>query len=55
MPLRRFDRDNFAPIVGFHNDEVGCKKCPKNHGANANHAIVPPYAGGIDNFHGNCW
>ena len=24
MSVRRFDRDNFAPIVGFHNDEVGC-------------------------------
>ena len=22
--VRRFDRDNFALIVGFHNDEVGC-------------------------------
>ena len=23
MSVRRFDRDNFAPIVAFHNDEVG--------------------------------
>ena len=22
--FRRFDRDNFAPIVGFQNNEVGC-------------------------------
>ena len=22
--VRRFNRNNFAPIVGFHNDEVGC-------------------------------
>ena len=28
MPVRRFDRDNFAPIVGFHNDEVGCSYFP---------------------------
>ena len=77
MSVRRFDRDNFALIVGFHNDEVGCpyfqvfattlpfdplyghtwwcKKWRKNHAANKNHAIVSPYAGVIDNFHGNCW
>ena len=24
MSVRRFDRDKFALIVGFHNDEVGC-------------------------------
>ena len=24
MSVRRFDRDNFAPIVGFHNDDVNC-------------------------------
>ena len=24
MSVRRSDRDNFTPIVGFHNDEVGC-------------------------------
>ena len=22
--VTRFDRDNFVPNVGFHNDEVGC-------------------------------
>ena len=22
--VRRLNRDNFAPIVGFHNDQVGC-------------------------------
>ena len=71
MSVRRFDRDNVAPIVGFHIDQFGCpyfqvfatilpfgpldgdtwccKTWRKNHGANANHAIVPPYAGVIDN------
>ena len=23
MSVRIFDKDNFAPIVGYHNDEVG--------------------------------
>ena len=77
MSVRRFDRDNFAPIVGFHNDDVNCpyfqvfatnlpfgsldgdtwscKKWRKSHGANKNYAIVPPYAGVIDNSHGNYW
>ena len=77
MSVRRSDRDNFTPIVGFHNDEVGCpyfqvfatnlpfgpldddtwwcKKWRINHGANANHAIVPPYTEVIDDSHGNYW
>ena len=24
MSVRIFDKNNFAPIVGYHNDEVGC-------------------------------
>ena len=24
MSVRIFDKDNFAPIVGYHKDEVGC-------------------------------
>ena len=34
-------------------DTWWCKKWGKNHGANANHVNVPPYAGVIDNSHGN--
>ena len=77
MSVRIFDRDNFAPIVGFHNNGVGCpyfqvfttnlpfgpldgdtwwcKKWQKNYGANAYHAIVPLYAGVINNSYGNDW
>ena len=75
MSVRRFDRDNFAPIVGFHNDESPYfqvfatnlpfgpldgdtwlyKKWRKNHNANANHTIVPLYAGVIDNSHESYW
>ena len=77
MSVRRFDKDNLAPIIGFYIDEVDCpyfqvfatnlsfspldvdtwwcKTWRKNHGANANHAIVPPHAGVNDHSHGNYW
>ena len=43
---------SFGPLNG---ETWWCKKWRKNHGANANRAIVPPHAGVIDSSHRNYW